>query len=440
MKLGKKRLGRWQGHLCGRDRLSARLAFHRQESPNQQREGKRQNQNSKRKPNFGFHKIIIADGRCNSNARRDILSSMKHPTILDLFSGCGGMSWGLHKDGFQTLAGIDNDASALESFERNHGARAIRADMTKLNPNHVMSELGLKVGELDCIVGGPPCQGFSKNVPSTYRFLKDPRNLLFVEYIRFVKAFRPKVIVMENVAEIYNAYRGAVRMEIEASLEKLGYQVSTKVLYAPDYGVPQRRRRCFFFATRTGVEPIFPEPIFFDGKSSAPQYRSAWSAISDLPILQDGAGFEPMPYDKKTENDFQTGMRKNSEQLYVHIAKKLSPIQFARISSIKAGQGLNDLPKKLRPKSGYSGAYGRLDFEMLAPTITRWVFHPGSGRYGHPREARLLTIREAARLQTFSDDFHFTGTYVEKASQIGNAVPPLLISAFAKKIRAALGM
>ena len=371
---------------------------------------------------------------------------MYSPTVLDLFSGCGGMSWGLHKAGFKTLAGIDNVEYALKTFKFNHGdALAIKADMTKMNPETVMGELGLRSGELDCIIGGPPCQGFSKNVPATYRFLEDPRNLLFVEYIRFVKTFKPKVVIMENVAEFFNAYTGKVKNEIESSLEKLGYRILSKVLYAPDYGVPQRRRRCFFFASRTGIDPVFPEPTFAKEESSTlfgemKKYRSAWSAISDLPVIQDGEGYEPMPYEKKPENEFQVEMRQGSEYLYDHIAKKLRPTQFARLSSIKEGQGMKDLPPELKPKSGYSGAYGRLDFEMIAPTITRWVFHPGSGRYGHPKETRLLTVREAARIQTFSDDFRFFGTYVEKASQIGNAVPPILMSAFAPKIREILGL
>lgn len=366
---------------------------------------------------------------------------MKSPTVLDLFSGCGGMSWGLHKAGFKVVAGIDNTEHTLNTFRQNHPeSLVINADMTKLDPIQVMGELNLKKGELDCIIGGPPCQGFSKNVPSTYRFLEDPRNMLFLEYLRFVKVFNPKVVVMENVAEIYNAYSGAVRKEIENSLEKFGYKVFTKVVYAPDYGIPQRRRRCIFFATRNGKEPTFPEPLFSSKESSTlfgkvKKYRSAWSAISDLPIIQDGEGYEPMPYTNVPENEFQEQMRAESEFLFDHIAKKLRPTQYARLASIKAGQGIKDLPPELRPKSGYSGAYGRLDYEMIAPTITRWVFHPGSGRYGHPRETRLLTIREAARIQTFSDDFRFTGTYVEKASQIGNAVPPLLMFNFAPKIR-----
>jgi DNA (cytosine-5)-methyltransferase 1 len=114
----------------------------------------------------------------------------------------------------------------------------------------------------------------------------------------------------------------------------------------------------------------------------------------------------------------------------------LNQKQFSRIASIGPGEGMRELPDELRPAAGYSGAYGRLDFEMVAPTITRWVFHPGSGRFCHPREPRLLTIREAARLQSFTDDFRFTGTYIEKAHQVGNAVPPLLMRALAPAIQA----
>lgn len=367
------------------------------------------------------------------------------PNVLDLFSGCGGMSWGLHKAGFRVIAGIDHSHIALNTFKLNHDdALTINGDVTKLKPNQVMTELGLNKGELDCLVGGPPCQGFSKNVPATYRFLDDPRNQLYVYYIEFVKSFQPKVVVMENVAEIYNAYSGEVRKEIETSLEKLGYKVTTNVVFAPDYGVPQRRRRCFFFATRTSSAPEFPEAKFSEIEKitlfgEIKRYRSAWSAISDLPILLNGEGFEPMPYDKEPENDFQIQMRNSNKLLYDHIAKRLAPTQYARISSIGPGQGMKDLPPSLRPKSGYSGAYGRLDFEMIAPTITRWVFHPGSGRFSHPSEPRLITMREAARLQSFSDDFRFTGTYNDKASQIGNAVPPLIMTNFAPKIRDYLG-
>ena len=369
---------------------------------------------------------------------------MRKPTVIDLFSGCGGMSWGLYKSGFNVLAGIDILNRALETFQHNHpNASTIEADIAGLDPSSVMSRLDLKQGALDCLIGGPPCQGFSKNVPAAYRFLEDPRNQLFREFLRFVEAMLPKVVVMENVAEIYGAYDGAVRIEIIENLQHLGYELDVAVLYAPDYGVPQRRRRCFFFASRTGVKPVLPPPAYGPKNvdtlfGSIKPYYSAWSAISDLPVLENGGGEEPMYYDCQPQNEFQSEMREQSTMLYDHITRELNEKQFARISSLEPGQGIKDLPEKLRPKSGYSGAYGRLDFEMIAPTITRWVFHPGSGRYCHPREVRLLTIREAARLQSFSDDFRFKGTYIEKSHQVGNAVPPLIMQSMATNIRVCL--
>ncbi|MCP4361085.1 MAG: DNA cytosine methyltransferase [Chloroflexi bacterium] len=365
---------------------------------------------------------------------------MNQPTVIDLFSGCGGMSWGLHKRGFRTLAGIDKWDIALETFKLNHpDAETFNANLTELEPQQVMNKLGLRQGDLDCLIGGPPCQGFSKNVPAAYRFLEDSRNLLFRHYLNYVRELRPKVVFMENVAPIYNAYNGAVRDEIIETLETLGYKINAKVIWAHHYGVPQRRQRAFFFASRTEVMPSFPRPMFAKEETRTlfeiiRKYRSAWSAISDLPVLQNGDGFEPMSYDSPPLNEYQEMMRFDSEKLYDHITRKLRPKQFARISSIGPGEGLKNLPEEIRPKSGYSGAYGRLDFEMVAPTITRWVFHPGSGRFSHPREARSITIREAARIQSFSDDFRFVGKYIEKSHQVGNAVPPLLMQLFSTNI------
>lgn len=371
---------------------------------------------------------------------------MKALTAIDLFCGCGGMSWGMQKAGFKVLMGIDIWPQALKTFQLNHpDAKTIEGDLTALNPHSVMDDLGLSKGELDCIIGGPPCQGFSKNVPASYRFLDDPLNQLFQYFLRFVEVFYPKTVCMENVAEIYNAYSGSVRDEIIERLTRLGYDVEVEVLFAPEYGVPQRRRRCFFLASRTGMKPSFPQPSFgpaekFSFFENVDKYRSAWSAISDLPPLKNGEGYEPMSYEKVPENDYQKEMRKESHKVYDHITRKLNEKQFSRIASLEPGQGIKDLPRNLRPKSGYSGAYGRLDYEMVAPTITRWVFHPGSGRYCHPKEIRLITMREAARLQSFSDDFRFTGTYIEKAHQIGNAVPSLLMRKIAEKIKFSLGV
>lgn len=355
------------------------------------------------------------------------------PKVIDIFSGCGGMSWGLHKAGFDIICGLDNWEPALNTFKYNHpDAHTYLGDIRDYDPSKIRKDLKLKKGELDCIVGGPPCQGFSKNVPSSYRFLEDPRNQLYKDFIRFVEEFLPKVVVIENVAEIFNAFGGEVRTQIISKLKDLGYQVEVKVLFAPDYGVPQRRSRCFFIGSRTGKKPYFPDPtnskeaddsILFPKKP----YVSAWEAINDLPELENGEGALEMDYTKEPTNDFQRFMRKDATTLHDHITRELKGVQLERMKSIKAGQGIKDLPEAIRPKGGYSGAYGRLDFTNVAQTITRWCFHPGSGRYGHPLNDRLITIREAARLQCFTDDFVFTGSYIDKAAQIGNAVPSLFM-------------
>ncbi len=364
-------------------------------------------------------------------------SLKKQPVVIDLFSGCGGMSWGLHKNGFKVIAGIDNWTIALETFKENHpDATTYDIDIRDLDAKKVAEDLGLKKGEVDCIVGGPPCQGFSKNVPASQRFLEDPRNQLFKDYLRFVKELQPKVIVMENVAELYNAFNGSVREEIVKQLKEMGYEVEVKVLYAPDYGVPQRRRRCVFFASRTGISPTFPDPTH----SKQSGYISAWDAMSDLPSIKNGEGAEEMDYDKDPINDYQREMRKDSKVLYGHISRELREKQYLRLSSLEPGQAFKDLPEELKPKSGFSGAYGRLDFQMIAPTITRWVFHPGSGRFGHPKDIRTITLREAARLHSFSDDFRFVGTNTDRAGQIGNAVPPRLMEALSGNIKKCLGL
>mgnify|MGYP000935019896 CR=1 FL=1 len=362
------------------------------------------------------------------------------PKVFDIFSGCGGMSWGLHLAGFEIIGALDNWKIALDTFKLNHpNAKLFYGDIRNFNVEQIRKDFGLAKGELDCLVGGPPCQGFSKNVPSSYRFLDDPRNQLYNDYLNFVEEFHPKVVIMENVAEIYNAFDGQVRIQILKRLQQLGYKTEVKVLFGPDYGIPQRRSRCFFFASRTKKHPYFPSPLY-SAKSETnlfeetKKYVSAWEAISDLPELENGEGANELSYDKLPQNEYQLLMRNGNTKLYDHITRELKGVQLERMKSIKAGQGIKDLPEKIRPKSGYSGAYGRLDYENVAPTITRWVFHPGSGRYGHPKNDRLITIREAARLQCFTDDFKFTGTYIEKAHQIGNAVPSLFMFILSKPI------
>ena len=159
---------------------------------------------------------------------------------------------------------------------------------------------------------------------------------------------------------------------------------------------------------------------------------SVWDAIGDLPSIEHDDPRLSYAYATKPFSEYQKKMRGQRDIIANHKPRALAPTQYKRLASIGPGQGLKDLPEEIRPKSGYSGAYGRLTKEMVAPTITRWVFHPGSGRFGHPADTRMITIREAARLQGFPDDFEFVGTYTQQAGQVGNAVPPLLVERIAE--------
>lgn len=356
---------------------------------------------------------------------------MRQYNVLDLFCGCGGMSWGLSKSGFNILAGVDSWNIALSTFRNNHrGARTILTDISRMAPKDLLNLAGCERAGIDVIIGGPPCQGFSKNIPAYGRFLEEDRNQLYKSFLDVVKLASPSVVVIENVAEIYNAFGGIIRKEIVSRLERLGYNVNVKVVNMSKMGIPQKRRRCFFFGSKRAF-PQFPQ--------ESPNMVSAWDAISDLPVVKQGEGYDGMPYVQPCSNSYQKLMRRSSNAIWNHIANIMSPIQTARIASIGPGQNLKDMPPELRIKNGgYSGAYGRLDYSSVAPTITRWVFHIGSGRYAHPREVRGITMREAARLQSFSDDFHFEGSRNDQAGQIGNAVPPWFMEQLAPKIMDAL--
>ncbi|HFC8546469.1 TPA: DNA cytosine methyltransferase [Neisseria lactamica] len=345
---------------------------------------------------------------------------------IDLFCGCGGISEGLRQAGFQILAGIDVEEKYIQTFKYNFPeALALTKNLEDYSPAELLKKLDIKKGDLDLLVGGPPCQGFSKNTPISRRIRDSRNNLLVKQFLYFCAEIYPKMIIMENVAEMKNGFNQHYTKMIENELTDLGYEVIYQVLNAADFGVPQNRKRAFFIARRDGKKPHIPnithskeQSIFFDN------HLTVWDAISDLELADNN-----QEYQNRVGNKYQESMRIKSKKILNHEEKKLTPIQQARINSLKPGQGLKDLPDSLRPQSGYSGAYGRLTKDMTMPTITRWVFHPGSGRWGHPTRYRLITIREAARLHSFPDRFIFIGTYTDQAGQIGNSVPPLLAKA-----------
>lgn len=370
--------------------------------------------------------------------------------VIDIFCGCGGLSCGFLQEGFKVVAGFDISKAALKTFKYNFPeAYAVSTDLSITSPFEIRVELGLEKGELDCLIGGPPCQGFSKNVPAAQRFLDDPRNRLMQAYLAFVEEFQPRTLLIENVAEIVKAYDQAVTRQITQELRRLDFNVTVHLVNAADYGVPQLRRRAFFLASREKAIK-FPQPSYTKKSATDSEnqtlglieekkaYVTSWEAINDLPTIQSGGGQNPMPYQFLPQNDYQKTIRDGNRVVYDHVARNLTAIQLERVEYLREGQNIKNLPDNLRPSKGYSGAYGRLYPNEPARTITRWVFHPGSGRFYHPYDNRIITIREAARLQSFPDWFVFTGTYIEKSHQVGEAVPPLLVRQLAKAIRKTL--
>ena len=167
---------------------------------------------------------------------------------------------------------------------------------------------------------------------------------------------------------------------------------------------------------------------------SLPPYVTVWEAIGDLPRQKHGQGHDTCKYSSPPFSEFQKLVRNGAKRVKNHVSRMLQPLQLERLAALKPGQAHKDLPKRLQVRCGYSGAYGRLTKDMIAPTITRWVFHPGSGRWGHPVDTRVLSIREVARIQGFPDSFEFVGTYTQQAGQLGNAVPPLLVERIAESM------
>ena len=367
-------------------------------------------------------------------------------TAIDLFCGCGGISAGLDAAGVDVLAGVDIEPNYMCTFSHNFPrAKSLKLDIARVSPIDFMDMLGLAPGDIDFVTGGPPCQGFSKNVPRKQRFLDDPKNQLIKAFLDYCEALKPRFVVMENVAEMKNGFDQAYSDEILTRLKEQGYTVTHAVLNAAEFGVPQRRRRAFFIANRDGIRFRLPSPTHSrntldEALFPIPKHVTVWDAIGDLPSRAHTEGVDKAcDYACPPFSEFQRLMRKGSRVVTNHVARPLQPTQYERLASIKPGQGMKDLPVHLRTKGGYSGAYGRLTKEMIAPTITRWVFHPGSGRWGHPVDIRLLTIREIARIQAFPDTFEFVGSYVQRAGQLGNAVPPLLAQRIVEGMLAQVG-
>ena len=401
------------------------------------------------------------------------------PVVFDVFSGAGGFSLGFEMAGCEVVAAIEHDKWAADTFSYNHpGAQMLLGDIESFKDEFLLDKIKKKP---DIIIGGPPCQGFSICVKDAGD-PKDPRNSLFVEFVRMAKVFSPKVLVMENVPNIVRARTQSGERVVDiirSEFVKLGYHVYWNILTASDYGVPQMRQRFILIASKEILDNPFPQRTHYvpptnvsdDGEellqltlfnydnTGLERCPTLWEAISDLPEIEAREGAEQMDYTKEPQNDYQQYCRSGSEKLHNHLAMKHTKRLVERFSQMSWGQSVSDIEDdrlKQRKRNGngevsdkpYDQNNRRMHPDKICHTITATFY----GNFVHPYKNRNFTAREGARIQSFPDNYIFLGkptvvskklllkegrdgeAYLCQYSQIGNAVPPLMAKAIAQNI------
>lgn len=405
-----------------------------------------------------------------------------HPryVVADLFSGCGGLSLGFSRTRrFDVALGCDIKPEALDTFIRNHEGEegppvGILEDIRLLKEGTVEKALqrygAHRRGALDCLIGGPPCEGFSQNrslgaggkastgaSTRVGKFIDDPRNKLFRWFVELAAHLQPAVVLIENVPDLVRHRDGETREEIIASLAQAGYSVTVRVLNAADFGVPQMRRRAFFLCQRTedlkrtGQRLRLPDvthvpyPLLSDELDRDPEWLPGdsgyWTtvreAIGDLPVAASDDDFDHAArgYPMGPNSSLRRFLRSTDGAApYNHIARKLGKSGLAKVRAIEEQERTNTRPPS-RERDHYHYSYTRLRWGEPARTVTKFAYHVGSGMFAHPEEERAVTMREAARLQTFPDDFRFYSDNIrELSAMVGSAVPPLLAYAIGKQV------
>ena len=341
------------------------------------------------------------------------MASEKKIAVIDLFCGVGGLTQGFVMEDFNVISGYDNDISCKFSYEANNNAIFHTEDISKLNGNNLNKEYG---NRLKILVGCAPCQPFS-----SYSFKvkeKDPKKLnLLYSFSRLIEETQPSVVSMENVPQLINT---EIFNDFITKLKSFGYFVSYQVVFCPDYGIPQRRRRLVLLASKWGEISLIPKT------HTTENYVTVKDIIGSLKPV--GAG----EFDKNDP---------------LHRARRLSDINLKRIKHTKEGGSWKSWPEELvlncfKKPSGrtYGSVYGRMKWNEPAPTMTTHCTGLGNGRFGHPEQDRAITLREAALFQTFPTNYKFYES-LEKYNpsvicrQIGNAVPPKLGQVIAKSIK-----
>ncbi len=343
--------------------------------------------------------------------------------VIDLFAGVGGLSLGFAQEGFEIVYANEYDKAIAQAFQKNHpGIIVDDRDITKID---IEATFAKYKGGITVVMGGPPCQGFSQKGKRIG--LKDHRNFMFQRFVKVVEVVQPEFFLLENVPNILTAENGYFKREIIDMFSDLGYDVKATVLKAEQFGVPQTRRRAVFLGRKKKLD--------FDIPTETNERVSVLDAISDLPELKSGDGTDTAVYTQSPKTPYQKEMRMATTVLMNHVATKHSKVALERLQYIGIDGGKEDLPDHHRTKSIHSGTWTRLKPDGFARTITTRFDTPSSGQFTLPYQDRCITVREAARLQSFPDYFIFYGTKSSQMLQVGNAVPPKMARVLARKIK-----
>lgn len=363
----------------------------------------------------------------------------RKPNVIDLFAGAGGLSHGFKLAGYNIVMANEIDSAIADSYRRNNpDTLMLNVDVKHLvnNFENVINHsdtskfphLREQLDSIDVIIGGPPCQGFSMaggRIRRAKEFIEDDRNFLFKSYFQIIRKFEPKFFVFENVTGLLSSHHGDIIKQIkaifsdESNFRCGAYYLSINVLNAADFGVPQSRKRVIIIGSKTPfdfstIKKNVLESMSVSMRDLFQHRRTVEDAISDLAPIS--------PY---TPNKIPN-----------HIATRHTPKALERISRVKPNENWTVLNETI--KSVHSGSYGRLDWKKPATTITTRFDTPSAGRYIHPSLDRTITPREAARIQSFPDDYIFYGSKSSICTQIGNAVPPQLAQFIAYMIKSQL--
>ena len=358
------------------------------------------------------------------------------PSAVDLFAGAGGLSLGFQMAGFQIVQAVERDERAAATYRANHkGVDVIECDVGKMDPHECLERRALRPGDLTALIGGPPCQGFSESNRRT-RTLENPQNHLYRHFLRYVEVMRPAWFVMENVAGLLTLQKGKVLEWIKEEAGRLGYAVAARVLNAADVGVPQVRRRVFIIGNRIGLPPDFPQADRLGTESAR---VTVADAIADLPILENGARRDHLPltaYSRPTSS-YQKWARLGQEggSLQGNLVTRNNETVIERYNYVAPGENWESIPDRLMGNYSdrsrcHTGIYHRLEWDKPSRVIGNFR----KNMLIHPEQPRGLSVREAARLQSFPDNYVFVDSIGFQQQQVADAVPPLLAKAVAEAL------